>query len=162
MELREGLSVDFSKNRERARIRKSKTPRPGTTPWAVLRFFYRSKEAIARAELPLTFKHPLVKAVAHELQFEPVPDFPKPLSIETESTSASEGKPSCISTPASVHTNEVMRNFTKHCSTASVNPIHMHFRFRKVSLPLKIFFVNAWEQLLQNPYELITHRSPSL
>lgn len=30
MELREGLSVDFGKNRERARIRKSKTPRPGT------------------------------------------------------------------------------------------------------------------------------------
>lgn len=30
VELREGLSVDFSKNRERARIRKSKAPRPGT------------------------------------------------------------------------------------------------------------------------------------
>ena len=56
---------------------------------------------------------PLVKAVAHKLQLNPVRDFPKSLSIETESTSASEGKPSCISTPDSVHTNEVIRNFTK-------------------------------------------------
>ena len=73
---------------------------------------------MARAELPLTY-HPLVKAVAHELQLEPVPGFLKSLSIGTESTSASEGKPSCLPTLASVHTNEVAQNYPKHCSTAS-------------------------------------------
>ena len=41
MEVREGLSVDFSKNRERAQIKKTKPL--VLALWAVLRFFYRSK-----------------------------------------------------------------------------------------------------------------------
>ncbi|OCL13347.1 hypothetical protein AOQ84DRAFT_114143 [Glonium stellatum] len=121
MELEGDPCVGFSKSQKQTRIRKNKTPRPGTGPWATLRFLYRSKEAIARAELPLTYKHPSIRAIAHQLQLEPASDFAHSSSVMTESMSVSEGKSSCHSTPTPTHTNQTNRNSTKHCWTASAS-----------------------------------------
>lgn len=109
---------DLSKSQRQARIKQAKNPRPGFAPWAVFRFFYRSKDSIAQNRLPLTFDNYSMPGKPHVLQIEPVPDFPASLKLDLDvklhtdkrldtdekfdinNESVSEGCPSLLSTPA--------------------------------------------------------------
>ncbi|KZM20962.1 uncharacterized protein EKO05_0008450 [Ascochyta rabiei] len=90
-------------NRER---RKVYAKRPGTEPWAIFRFHYRSKESILGSDMKLTFcadDKNLAKAEPHALEFELVPELPlgsKPASKNDGDCSVRTSSPAPTDMPS--------------------------------------------------------------